>query len=211
MPKFTREDLEQMTIRQLRLIDINSVDDERIVQEVLNSKMEQMTPNVDISDLTKVDIKTPEQEAEVQAQIDERRAAAKERMLSNTIPSDDTGTLAEEASQVDDKTIDEQPKVEPGSNQGDSKFIDYVVTEDDIINNPQFAERGIVIGETVEIPNPNYEAPEKPEAKSEIELNKMKKDELIAYAQEIGLEFDDDKVTNNPERIKAILDFQNKE
>lgn len=193
MPKFTKDDLRQMTDRQLRLIDINSVDDERIIQEVINERVAENPIHIDIH--TNTDIRTPEDEAIVQAELDAKREEKRARMLSNVTP--------ESPKSIDDVTTNDEQINAPESTQ-DNEFEDHVVTQEDLDENPDLAAEGVEVGETIQIPK-NVQS----EVLTELELGKMKTSELVEYAKSIGLEFGDD-ITNNPKRVKAILEFQTK-
>lgn len=198
----TKSELQQLSIRQLRLIDITKTEDEALIQEVINEKLEALPPHVNVKTSDVPDIKTPEEEARWQKTLDERRNAKKDKTLSSLPPEAPDSTSDEQKPEVD-KSIDELPVDEAVQQE----FIDHEVTEEDLQNNPELANEGVAVGDVIQVPKedetPQPNAPTKP-------LDTMKKDELIAYATELGLEFDPETVTNNPQRVKAIEDFLSK-
>lgn len=83
---FTREELLKMPLRRLRLIDIQSVEEEKIVQEVVDIKVAQEPPAMEISRIDVPDITTPEQEKHWQKIIDERSAKLKPSVSNQSAP-----------------------------------------------------------------------------------------------------------------------------
>ena len=212
--KFTKEDLRQMTMRQLRLIDITNVDDEKIIQEVINERLEENPGKIDVKTSDVPDIKTPEQEAEWQKILDERRARKKDRLTSSVTPAEGDESTLDDSDSSDNKDTNEADKDASDSTEDDAEFVDHTVTEEDLERNPGLKDEGVSVGDVIQIPKYDGYTPEdedkKPEVLGEKELGKMKTAELIEYAKSIDLEFDKDTVTNNPQRVQAILDFQNK-
>lgn len=93
----TREQLGAMTIKQLRNVDIREGDEEAVVQEILNQKVRvaplEMTINFGTD---KTDIKTVEQEAEMQEVIDARVKDARERLSGAMLEPEQTPTSSPE-------------------------------------------------------------------------------------------------------------------
>ncbi len=97
-----------MNIRSLRLLDIREGDEEKIVQEVLNSKVRAAPPEVVLNFGTDpTDIKTAEQEAAMQAVVDERRAEAQARLAGG----DMSDTPAQDAPAPEVPAADPAPEV----------------------------------------------------------------------------------------------------
>jgi hypothetical protein len=68
-----------MSLERLRLVDVHDKEEELLLQEIVNSKLAVLPPQGEVNRSDVPDIKTPEQEAEWQAKIDERNAAIKNR------------------------------------------------------------------------------------------------------------------------------------
>ena len=79
-PNFpSRDRLVGMSLERLRLVDVHDKEEELLLQEIVNSKLAVLPPQGEANRSDVPDIKTPEQEAEWQAKIDERNAAIKNR------------------------------------------------------------------------------------------------------------------------------------
>lgn len=188
----TREELESMTIRQLRLIDIRDKEEEEIVQEILNKRLAAKRPEVKINRSDAPDIKTPEQEAAYQKVLDEREARIKGRLLGTEAPQ----TPSDVSNSEVNSPIDNTP------------MVDHVLDQEDLDENPELVAEGLKVGDVVRIPAEDKDEDEGKPTDSPGEngvkpLQKMNKAELVEYALSIGLEFDVD-VKNNVQRIKAI-------
>jgi hypothetical protein len=66
-----------MSLGRLRLVDVHDKEEEDMLQEIINSKLVNLPPQGEAFRGDVPDIKTPEQEAEWQAKIDERNAKIK--------------------------------------------------------------------------------------------------------------------------------------
>ena len=73
----TKEQLMAMPLNKLRLIDINSKEEEDLVQAVVRLKEVQNPPQTPVNTLDVPDIKTAEDEAKWQKILDDRRAGLK--------------------------------------------------------------------------------------------------------------------------------------
>jgi len=82
----TTEALASMSLKQLREIDITSVDEEKIVQKEINVRLASMPlENPTKPESLKVpDIKTPEEEAKWQKKLDEENAKRRKNVLQST-------------------------------------------------------------------------------------------------------------------------------
>lgn len=69
--KYTKEDLQKMTVKELKLIDIKDPQDEKIINEIIASRAQVNQPVVKFNYSKVPDIKTPAQEAEWQAKVTE--------------------------------------------------------------------------------------------------------------------------------------------
>lgn len=145
--KYTRQDLEQMTIKQLRLIDVREVEEEHLIQEVLNEKLLARTPNVAINRSDAPDIKTPEEEAAYQKVIDEREARVKARLAGSTNAANAQNSTSDAQSPEDD--VSNTPELEKAS---DVKLVDHEIIQEDLDNNPELVSEGIKVGDVVQIP-----------------------------------------------------------
>lgn len=65
----TKEELRKMTVKQIKAIDITSVDYEKVVNEVLNEKATTVPPVIKLREKS-YDPKSPEEEAKVQSEVD---------------------------------------------------------------------------------------------------------------------------------------------
>jgi len=74
---YTKEQLMAMPLNKLRLIDINSKEEEDLVQAVVRLKEVQNPPQTPVNTLDVPDIKTAEDEAKWQKILDDRRAGLK--------------------------------------------------------------------------------------------------------------------------------------
>ena len=74
---YTKEQLMAMPLNKLRLIDINSKEEEDLVQAVVRLKEVQNPPQTPVNVLDVPDIKTAEEEAKWQKILDDRRAGLK--------------------------------------------------------------------------------------------------------------------------------------
>jgi hypothetical protein len=123
---FKKEDLEQMTIKQLRLIDIKEVEDEGLVQNILNDKLKNLAPVVEVNRKDAPDIKTPEEEQKYQREIDERIARIKERTLSSINPNIEVGQQSVTETKVDSSIISEEKlssvPTELSTDQADAQY-----------------------------------------------------------------------------------------
>ena len=185
---FTREYLEGLTIRQMRLLDISNTEDEKLVQVVLNEKMGNVAPNVKINRSDVPDIKTPEEEAIWQQTLDRRTQAAKDRTLATELPGQGV------VKNASDPFISEPQDDE-------TEGVDHIVTQSDLDENPDLVEQGVKVGETIQLEKPT-------ELLNETELRKLSKPAIIEYADKLGLVFNDDLVTNQIQRVDAVLEFQ---
>ena len=87
----TIELLRSLSLRQLRILDIKSKEEESLVQSVIDEKTEKQ-PETVIYTVRVPDIKTPEQEKEWQSKVDEAVEKSK--------PKSQVDTLIEEATKV---------------------------------------------------------------------------------------------------------------
>jgi len=206
---FKREDLEQMTVRQLRLIDIKEVEDEAMVQEVLNKKLiasGKIEADVYRGDMP--NIETPEQEAAYQKVLDERLGKRKSLMGVHVPGKEDgPGLMDVAAPKATSEKVDVPiaPSASDASevNLESPKMIDHVVSKEDLENNPELKEQGVKVGETIQIPAVDDSSELQDEGQPEKPLDKMNKGELVEYAKSIDLEFGPD-IKNNAQRIEAI-------
>jgi hypothetical protein len=74
---YTKEQLMAMPLNKLRLIDINSKEEDDLVQAVVRLKEVQNPPQTPVNTLDVPDIKTAEDEAKWQKILDDRRAGLK--------------------------------------------------------------------------------------------------------------------------------------
>lgn len=70
---FTKEELRQMTVKQIKAIDIVDREYEAIVNEVLNEKATTVPPVIKLKEIS-YDPKNPTEEAEFQKEVDEFRS-----------------------------------------------------------------------------------------------------------------------------------------
>ena len=75
----SRDTLCAMSAERLRLVDVADRDEELLVQEILDSKLSVVPATSKVYTGDVPDIKTPEQEKEWQAKLDERAAKIRER------------------------------------------------------------------------------------------------------------------------------------
>jgi hypothetical protein len=68
-----------MSLERLRLVDVHDKEEELLLQEIVNSKLSVLPPQGEAFRGDVPDIKTPEQEAEWQAKIDQRNTEIKDR------------------------------------------------------------------------------------------------------------------------------------
>ena len=73
----TFEELQKMPLNRVRLLDIKTPEQERLVQEIVNKKMVKLPPQNQIYDRLDHDIKSKEEELRVQKELDERREKLK--------------------------------------------------------------------------------------------------------------------------------------
>jgi hypothetical protein len=173
----TREELEAMTVRQLRLIDIRSTEEEALVQAILNKKMALRKPDVKVNRSDAPDIKTPEQEAEYQKVIDAREARVKERLSTSGAPK----STSEVSSQVDDVSNVKQPE-----NDSDENLVDHTLTQEDLDENPDLVTEGLKVGDVIQIPAEDKTEDEgKPTTKP---IERMSKGELIEHARTVHVD-----------------------
>ena len=85
---YTTEQLMAMPLNKLRLIDINSKEEEDLVQAVVRLKEVQNPPQTPVNTLDVPDIKTAEEEAKWQKILDDRRAGLKPQV---EVKSDESG------------------------------------------------------------------------------------------------------------------------
>lgn len=84
--RYSLEELENMPIYLLRGIDIQSKEEEVLVQGVLNKKYLEMPAKVDLSISSSLtDDMTPEKESELQAEIDAKKEEYKVRVFAGTV------------------------------------------------------------------------------------------------------------------------------
>jgi hypothetical protein len=76
----TIQELENLPLHFLRNIDVKTIEEERMVQEVLNRKLADLPLEVNMPVFQSIDIKTPEEEAIQQAKIDAMMAEARKSM-----------------------------------------------------------------------------------------------------------------------------------
>lgn len=77
----SRDQLCAMPLNRLRLVDVHDKEEEDLLQEIINSKLVNLPPQGEAFRGDVPDIKTPKQEAEWQAKIDERNAEIKGRYV----------------------------------------------------------------------------------------------------------------------------------
>ncbi len=112
----TREQLNVMTLRKLQSLDIMEKDEEDLVQEIVNFKMQFMPMDAKIfrGDIMAMDILTKEQEDAAQAIIDERirkvREAGRPKAVEPTVAPEPTPVTPEPAPEVPPVVA---PRVEP--------------------------------------------------------------------------------------------------
>lgn len=178
------KDIIHLSPKHLRLLDAQTPEDEQVIQVVLNQKLKVLPPEQAITTKGIPDITSPEEEARWQKVMDERVAKAKKLLFSENESegiSDESDTNSiESIVETIQESLSETPVNE--NSEVDSSIIDAVKN----------------VSESVMDSN---------SLKTEIEIRKLKKQELIDYAASIGLEFDD-SVTNSPQRVDAILAYQ---
>lgn len=85
--------------------------------------------------------------------------------------------------------------------------IDHVVTQEDLDNNPELAEKGVNVGDTIQISKPKDETPS-----TTVDDGKMTEAEFIAKFKEEGFEmFKTEGVKNSLEVKDTIIDGLKKE
>jgi hypothetical protein len=105
----SREQLMEMSITSLRNLDIQDQQEEALLQEVLNEKVRTSVIIEDIKTSDVPEIQTPEQEAEWQSILDQRRKEARVRMGivdESTVVVEKTAEVKEEISEIE-KEIEE--------------------------------------------------------------------------------------------------------
>lgn len=154
MPKFPPlEELQTMPLSRLRLIDINSQEEEEIVQDLIDQKIEDKDGPENIYRGDVPDIQTPEQEAEWQKKIDSRTARAKKRKIRTSHKVNKAGNT--------DTTGDVITTPVPGGGTGNAptpvpstteELVDYTLTEADFELKPELAEKGFQVGDVIKMP-----------------------------------------------------------
>lgn len=137
--KFTNEQLMTMPLKHLRGLDIQNVDDEKLVQEILNTRMKGM-PNVVTFNIPSsiTDNLTVETEKELQAKLDVARAKRQAIILSEEeetttpeVEEEDVPLMPETTEPAAEETTPEvptEPVVEPEAPSQPEvvgKFCDY--------------------------------------------------------------------------------------
>lgn len=89
--KYSREQLMDMPMSILRNVDIQNADEERIVQDVLNTRLKDMPVGVSMSFPASVTdgIKTVEDEMRLQKIMDDRRMKLKAHVIGATTPEEE--------------------------------------------------------------------------------------------------------------------------
>jgi len=95
----TREQLQGMSLAQLRLIDIQDTDEEVLLQEIISAKVVEIPPIAKVYKGDFPDIKTPEEEAKYQAIVNERAGISTGSTESRTEAVPITGPIVEPALQ----------------------------------------------------------------------------------------------------------------
>jgi uncharacterized Zn finger protein len=90
----TIELLRSLSLRQLRILDIKSKEEEALVQSVIDEKTEKQ-PETVIYTVRVPDIKTPEQEKEWQSKVDEAVEKSKPKSKVDTLIEEATTVLKE--------------------------------------------------------------------------------------------------------------------
>ena len=80
----TKEQLEEMSLGQLRTLDVQDTDEEALLQEVISAKVTAVPPVAKVFRGDIPDIKTPEDEAKYQAIVNER-AGIKEEVKAEIV------------------------------------------------------------------------------------------------------------------------------
>ena len=111
MQKITREYLETLTLKQLRLVDVKTVEDEQILQEVIDSKTVDVVPVVRFNNKLVPDIKSPEMEKEWQEKIDTFYNGEKTLDVQIEEAQEELANLTEFIPEVDDEKL-KAPTVE---------------------------------------------------------------------------------------------------
>lgn len=100
----SREQLTGMPISLLRNLDVQTQDEEALLQEVLNEKIKSSVIIEEIKTDDVPDISTPEDEAKWQEILDQRRKAARVRMgIVEDVPVDELEKKEEEVAKIDEQ------------------------------------------------------------------------------------------------------------
>ncbi len=118
----SRDQLSAMSLERLRLVDVYEKDEEELVQEIINSKVELMPLSGDVYRGDVPDIKTPEEEAEWQKKIDERAQA--KRPTPVTLSLSDEETVEKDEEESTSTNLIEEPIV-AGSKKTETRFCDF--------------------------------------------------------------------------------------
>lgn len=133
-------ELRSMSVNRLQTLDITTPEQERIVQTLVDEKIEEGGVSGNIYRLDVPDIQTPEEEAKWQEIMDERTNNAKPKAI---LPKNKRANLAEEESS--------KPMIKP-TDPAMPELIDYTLTEEDFIRNPELTSRGAKVGDVIQVP-----------------------------------------------------------
>jgi len=127
--RYTLEELEVMPINLLRNIDIQTKEEEELVQRVWNKRQLDLPIDIDLTiRSSETDNMTPEKEAELQARIDAEKAAKRAELgvPGEEVSSETPVDSSEETVSVDESVVvSEEATEESPSEEVKERFCEY--------------------------------------------------------------------------------------
>lgn len=203
------QELRTKSLKQLKFMDVDNPEDEVVLQKVMNEKLKRLPPVQKISRSGIPDITNPEEEKRWQAIMDERVRKAK---LNLYVADEEPAETEEKPTDKDEETIqDIQNDIEGEfESQPTSSIEDQIQNARESLEDTQENE-ALLDNESIENANESSSEivlgePDVSKFKSEKDLKKLKKQELIDFALSIGLQLDPN--FNSLQRVDAILEYQ---
>jgi hypothetical protein len=117
LSKLTPEQLNSLSIEGLQMLDIESREEELMVQTLIDKKL-QLMPVIEPIEIpsSATDNITPEKEAELQAKIDAKTLEYKNKVLSREVPIEEDASVDPE--ETDEETEQEEQEEIVAKNKG---------------------------------------------------------------------------------------------
>ncbi len=151
-----------MSVARLRTLDISSPEQEKLVQSLVDDKIEDGGAIGNVYRLDVPDIQTPEEEAKWQKTIDDRTRKARPRRVTPKTPqAQDPAGKPENTRGAADPDVSQPAAagtapvnydLQGGGEPYNGPMVDYTLSEEDFERNPDLKASGAKVGDVIQVP-----------------------------------------------------------